>query len=95
MDAVTGGSKDNPIFMKLIRDDDGVKWGNIVVMLALTVVSGYLATKSQRAGSKIDFEREVKMRVAMFGEKLGNEITRAGVKLSLASSRAYDKARPV
>jgi hypothetical protein len=38
--------------MRLVRDDDGKpKLGNILIMLALTVASGYLASKSQRAGA--------------------------------------------
>jgi hypothetical protein len=42
--------------MQLVRTGDGqIAWGRILVMLGLTVVSGYLASKSQRAGaSSID-----------------------------------------
>jgi hypothetical protein len=94
-EAVPGTSKDAPVFMKLIRDDDGIKWGNMVIMLGLTIVSGYLAAKSQRWGSSPDLSTMVKMKVAQLGEQLGNEITKAGVALSIASSRAYDRARPV
>jgi hypothetical protein len=38
--------------MRMVTGDDGsVKWGRIVLALALTVASGYLASKSQRWGS--------------------------------------------
>jgi hypothetical protein len=92
---VPGSTKDEPVFMKLIRDEDGIKWGNMLVMLGLTVLSGYLASKSQRWGSSPDVATALKMRAALAGEKIGNEITRAGIALSIASSRAYDRARPV
>ena len=90
-----GGSKEAPIFMRLVRDDDGVKWVNVVIMLGLTILSGYLAAQSQRKGSSIDFNTQLKMRVAKAGEGLGNEITKLGIAISIASSRAYDRARPV
>lgn len=94
-DALPGASRETPVFMKLVRDDDGIKWANIVIMLGVTVLSGYLAAKSQRWGAKPDLTSLVKMRIAAAGEKLGNEITKIGVSLSIASARAYDKARPV
>jgi len=90
-----GATPDQPVFMKMIRDDDGFKWGNIVVMLGVTVLSGYLASRSQRWGSSPDLQTAVRMRAARLGEELGGRITRAGVALSIASSRAYDRARPV
>lgn len=38
--------------MQLVRTDAGkVRWGSILLMLGLTVLSGYLASKSQRLGS--------------------------------------------
>jgi hypothetical protein len=90
-----GSTPETPVFMKMIRDEDGIKWGNIMIMLGVTVLSGYLASRSQRWGSSPDLQTAVRMRAAQAGEKLGVQITRAGVALSIASSRAYDRARPV
>lgn len=90
-----GTSKEQPVFMRLIQDDDGVKWGNVLVMLGLTIASGYLAAKAQRAGAQPDAAAMLRMRIAQIGEKLGVKITEAGVALSMAASRAYDRERPV
>jgi hypothetical protein len=91
-----GSSKDQPFFMRLVYDeDDAIKWGNVLVMLGLTVLSGYLAARSQRAGSMPDTAAMIRMRIARAGEQLGGQITRAGVALSIASCRAYDRERPV
>lgn len=90
-----GSTPEQPVFMKMIRDEAGIKWGNIVVMLGVTVLSGYLASRSQRWGASPDLQTVVRMRAALLGEELGGRITRAGVALSIVSSRAYDRARPV
>jgi hypothetical protein len=38
--------------MKLVMNDAGqLSWSRIVLMLGLTVISGYLASRSQRAGA--------------------------------------------
>ena len=95
MSETPGTNADNPVFMRLIKDEDGIKWGNIVLALALTAASGYLASQSQRLGAKVDVNTIIKMRVAAAGERLGNEITKLGVSLSIVSARAYDRARPV
>jgi hypothetical protein len=82
--------------MKVIRSDAGeVQWARIALMLALTVVSGYLATRSQRLGSRPDLEVQAKMRVALAEQKAGAALCRAGCALSVAGARAYDRARPV
>ena len=89
------GTRDNPVWMKIIHDEDGIKWANLIVMLGLTALSGYLAARSQRAGANPDLGVELRLKVAAAGERLGNEITKLGVALSIASARAYDRARPV
>lgn len=95
-DQVAGESAARPVYMKMVRDGDGeIRWGRILVMLAVTVLSGYLATKSQRAGGRIDFETELKMRAALAGQKTGSALCRAGCAISVASAKAYDRARPV
>lgn len=87
------GTQENPVWMRLIHDDEGVKWGNVVIMLGLTALSGYIAARSQRAGSNPDLGTEIRLRIAAAGEYLGNEITKLGVALSMTSARAYDRAR--
>ena len=88
-----GSAADAPLFMRLVRDDDGVKWANILVMLAVTVVSGYLATKAQRAGSNPDSAREVRMKVARAQITVGSKLVRFGQRVEDAGWQAYDQAR--
>lgn len=88
-----GSAADAPLFMRLVRDDDGVKWANILVMLAVTVVSGYLATKAQRAGSNPDSARELKMKVARAQITMGSKIVRLGQRVEETGWKAYEQAR--
>lgn len=61
---VPGSTPDNPLFFKFLRDeDDQISLKKIVVMLALTALSGYLATQAQRAGSSPDQLKSARMRV--------------------------------
>jgi hypothetical protein len=90
-----GTSQENPIWMRFVKDEEGIKWGNIILALALTAASGYLASQSQRLGSKPGVQTLLKMRIFNFGERLGNEITKVGVAVSIASARAYDRAKPI
>jgi hypothetical protein len=58
-----GASPDNPVYFRFLRDEDNaLDWKKIVVMLGLTVLSGYLATQSQRAGSSPDQMKAARMR---------------------------------
>jgi hypothetical protein len=62
-DAAPGTTADNPLYFKFLRaDDDSIDWGKVVLALALTVLSGYLATQAQRAGSNPDQLKAAKMR---------------------------------
>ena len=56
------GTETNPIWMRLIKDEKGIKWGHLVVMLVFTVASGYLASQAQRAGGDADMAKSLKMR---------------------------------
>ena len=58
----TAGTESNPIWMKLIRDEKVIKWGSLAVMLAFTVISGYLASQSQRIGGDADYTKTLRMR---------------------------------
>lgn len=58
-----GTSRDNPLYFKFLRDgEDNLQLGKIVVALALSVLSAYLATQAQRAGSGPDQMKAAKMR---------------------------------
>jgi hypothetical protein len=47
-----GSNPESPFYVRWVTDEDGgIRWGRIALMLALTVASGYLASKSQRWGS--------------------------------------------
>lgn len=50
--SMSGSAPEHPLYIRWVTDDDGgIRWGRIVLALALTVASGYLASKSQRWGS--------------------------------------------
>ena len=47
-----GSTPEQPLYMKIVLNDNGqISWTRIAVMLGLTVLSGYLASKSQRLGA--------------------------------------------
>lgn len=80
--------------MKLVRDGNGqVQWGRIAVMLALTVVSGYLATQSQRAGSNPDLIRQAKMRAYLAVEKIAHVQAVAWQRIEGFAHTAYEIER--
>jgi hypothetical protein len=60
---ILGETPEHPIYFKFLRDEDlKLDWKKIAVMLALTALSGYLATQSQRLGSQPDQLRTARMR---------------------------------
>lgn len=90
---LAGSAADAPIWMKLVRDEDGIKWGNILVMLAVTVASGYLATRAQRAGSSADAGRELKMNLARKTVTIGSRLERLGRDIQERGWAVYEQAR--
>lgn len=45
-------SPEHPFYVRWVTGDDGkVRWDRVVLALALTAVSGYLASRAQRWGS--------------------------------------------
>lgn len=51
MDTPVGATAERPVYVRWVTGDDGVRWGRVVLALAVTVASGYLAARSQRWGS--------------------------------------------
>lgn len=50
--SVPANSAEHPFYVRWVTGDDGkVRWDRVLLALALTVASGYLASKSQRWGS--------------------------------------------
>jgi hypothetical protein len=63
METVTpGASPQVPLYMKIVHTDQKLDVGKIVLLLGVTVISGYLASQSQRAGSDADFAKTLRMR---------------------------------
>lgn len=85
------GTPRKPVHIKQIRQS----WGEILMAIGLTVAVVWLQVKAQRLSADPDGIRTMTMWAANYGEKLGNQITRAGVKLSMASAKIYDEARYV
>lgn len=88
-----GSAADAPLWMKLVRDDDGVKWGNILVMLAVTIASGYLGVRAQRAGSNPDAARELKMTLARKLVYVGSKLERLGRDIQETGWAKYEQVR--
>jgi hypothetical protein len=91
---VPGGDKDTPIFMKMVRADDGeIRWGRILVMLGLTILSGYLATASQRARAQPDMLRTARMRALRASRRACQAQADFWQVLATRSAQEYQKAR--
>jgi hypothetical protein len=91
---ILGATKEHPIFFKFLRDDENnLDWKKIVLMLALTALSGYLATSSQRLGSHPDQLRTARMRyhraVGVFAARQGE----AWSKIAKYHADMYEVAR--
>jgi hypothetical protein len=80
--------------MKIILDEEGkISWKKIVIMLAVTALSGYIATQSQRAGSSADFARQLKMRGLLAVQKTAHLQAVAWQRIEGFAKTAYDIER--
>jgi hypothetical protein len=85
-----------PFLVKLVRDEKGKpKWGNILLMLAITAASAYLSAASHRAGSDIDFNSHLQMKIALAQQNLGRQLTKLGDSLYDKGCVNYDRVRPL
>lgn len=91
-----GSSPDYPVYFKWVRDENGdVSWGKILLMFGLTVVSGYLAAKSQRVGSSaVDPVTTLRLKLAQRKIKAGVDMQRRGHALEESGWSTYDSIRP-
>lgn len=85
------GTETNPVVFKWFRDeDDRPDWGKILLMLGLTIASGYLAAKSQRWGSSSSNPvREIKMLAAQKQITIGSRLQRLGQSIEESGWRHY------
>lgn len=90
------GTRESPLYFKWVRDDNGdINWAKIAIMLAVTVLSGYLATRSQRWGSSsLDPVRTARLAVAKKEISLGHRLQKAGRALEEHGWETYSKASP-
>ena len=96
MTEMIGSTEEHPIWMRLIKDDDDkIRWNRIIIALAFTAVSGYLAAASQRAGSHPDTMSLIKMRLAVMQQKIGRKMSKAGDSLYENGCKQFDMARPL
>ena len=94
MNDQAGSSPEQPLYFKWVRSDDGqIRWGRILLMLGVTVLTGYLSVQSQRAAASPDFNRQLRMNLAHRKITLGVKVQRAGKQLEDAGWAAYEKAR--
>ena len=89
-----GGSPEQPLYFKWVRDADGqVNWGRVVLALGLTALSAYLSMQAQRAGASPDAIKTLRMSAAQKQITLGVRLQRAGKRMEEAGWAAYDKVR--
>jgi len=63
MTAELGSTPDNPVYFRFLRDDTNkLDLRKVLMMLALTALTGYLAARSQRYGSNPDSLKTARMR---------------------------------
>lgn len=89
-----GSSAEEPLFFKWVHnEDDSINWAKIILMLGLTVLTGYLSVQSQRAASSPDFNRTIRMGLAQKKITLGVKVQRIGMRLENAGWTAYEQLR--
>jgi hypothetical protein len=90
------GTKDSPLYYKLIRDEEGnIRWGRMLIMLGFAVAYGYLSTRSQRMGaSAINPVATARLAVAQKEISLGYRLQKAGRVLEEHGWETYTKIRP-
>jgi hypothetical protein len=89
-----GTSKDSPLYMRLVTTDGQLDLGKIILMLAVTALSGFLAARSQRAGADPDVLRSVRMRAALASQRACQAQADFWQRAATSSAQAYQKARP-
>lgn len=83
------GSKRNPLH---VRTETGeLDWKRILIMLAVTALTGYLASQSQR--TSMDFNATAKMRLGRAGQRVGDALITTGIHVQNAATKLYDSAR--
>lgn len=88
-----GETPDRPVYMQLVRTSTGqVAWGRIILMLGLTVVSGYLAARSQRAGASA-MEIPLKARYYHGVQTIASGQVRFWTEMQKRAAFRYDIAR--
>jgi hypothetical protein len=90
---MSGETPGNPVYFKFVRDDnDQLDWTKILIMLGITVVSGYLAAKSQRWGAEESNPvLTVKMKLAQKRIGLGHKLQVVGRSIEEAGWEAYER----
>lgn len=92
MDMPAGSGRESPLWMRLVKDDEGIKWANIIVMLTVTVASAYLAARAQRAATSPDTKSPAMM-LAETRIRLGNYLQRTGRYMEASGWELYERER--
>jgi hypothetical protein len=93
--APPGSDPARPIYMRLVAGPDGsLSWQKIALMLAVTALSGFLASYGQRAGSEPDLIRSARMRAALASQRVCQAQADFWQRAATGSAQAYQKARP-
>jgi hypothetical protein len=85
------GTPDRPVWVRIQDAPPGAR--TIAIGLAAAILTAFLASRAERAGAGIDTVTAARMRLARLGQHAGDVLTTAGLRLTAASTRAYDAAR--
>lgn len=89
-----GTTPEHPLYFRFLRDDQNdLQLGKILVALGLTVLSAYLATQAQRAGSGPDQLKAAKMKVYKTISKVAHGQAAFWGKVAQNADTRYDIAR--
>jgi predicted transcriptional regulator len=91
MDTVPGVTKEHPLYFKLMSEPIKMDWKKIGVMLAITIISGYVASQSQRMGSSPDIIRTAKMRALKMASNASWSVSNKAKRVAANIDKQYLK----
>lgn len=94
MTETAGTTREQPLFFKLVHDDDGkIHWGRVILTLGLAAATAYISMSSQRAAASPDLRRTIIMATARKRITFGMQLQRAGRAVEEAGWAAYEAAK--
>ena len=83
MDTVPGVTKEHPLYFKLMSEPIKMDWKKIGVMLAITIISGYVASQSQRMGNALKMASNASWGVSNKAKRVAANIDKQYLKVTI------------